>query len=67
MAARIARERHRLGLTQVEAARLLGLSRGYYKSLEKSANPQYRTLVALVTVLGMDPRAIMTEVFDAPG
>lgn len=64
IARRIRSERERLGLTQAACAELLGLTnRQGYATLETVANPQLATLVALVKVLGMDPRALVPEVF----
>jgi transcriptional regulator with XRE-family HTH domain len=63
VADRIRAERIRLGLSVAGAARMLGVGRLSYLQLERGANPQYSTLVALVEVLGMDPRAVAVELF----
>lgn len=58
---RVRSERERLGLTQEEAARRLGLSRGSYRQIETVTVLQYGVLVALVRDLGMDARALAPE------
>lgn len=61
---RIRAERLRLGMTQEQAAERLGVKRGSYNQLEDAkANPKLSTLIALVRVVGMDPRAIAPELF----
>jgi len=63
VAERIAAERVRLGLTQAEVADRLDISRETYKQLERHANPQAGTLYALVFRVGMNPAAILPELF----
>jgi transcriptional regulator with XRE-family HTH domain len=63
VAARIRAERERLGLSQEEAARRLGMSRSNYKQYEARANPQLGTLIGLTRVLGMRLKAIAPELF----
>lgn len=68
VAARIRAERERLGISQYEAARLLGVARGTYCQLETTANPQLSTLIALAEALGADLHAIAPELFGrGPG
>jgi transcriptional regulator with XRE-family HTH domain len=62
MADRIRAERKRLGLTQEQAAKGLGIARATYKNLENVANPQCSTLLGLKN-LGMDPKALLPELF----
>jgi transcriptional regulator with XRE-family HTH domain len=57
-AARIKSERTRLGLSQAEAARRLGIPRPSYQLLERHANPLLGTMTDLVEVLGMDPTVL---------
>lgn len=61
VAARIRAERERLGISIHEAARRLGINRNSYKQYEVTANPQLSTLIALVSVLGMDLDRIAPE------
>ena len=51
----------RLGLTQEEAARRLGISRGCYRQMEAVTVLQYGVLLALVRDLGMEPGALAPE------
>jgi transcriptional regulator with XRE-family HTH domain len=62
-AERIRAERVRLGITQTQAADRLGIRRGTYAQLETTANPQASTLIGLVRELGMDPGALVPELF----
>ena len=66
LASRIRAERIRLGLTQEAAAARLGIHRGTYSQLEEAANPQASTLIGLVQAVGMDPRALVPELFATP-
>lgn len=64
LAARIASERRRLGLTQRGAAAVLGVSQSTYRDYESAAGLiSLPTLFALVTGPGMDPRALLPELF----
>lgn len=60
---RVRAERERLGLSQSEAARRLGLSRGSYRQIEAVTVLQYGVMVALVRDLGMDRAALAPELF----
>lgn len=62
IAARLRSERIRLRLTQEGVASLLGVSRGTYRQLERRANPQLATLLALADV-GFDLRRVVPELF----
>jgi transcriptional regulator with XRE-family HTH domain len=61
VAARIKAERVRLGLSQEECARRLGVTRTSYRQLEETANPQLSRVIALVELLGMDGRTLAPE------
>jgi transcriptional regulator with XRE-family HTH domain len=61
VAARIKAERQRLGLSQDECARRLGITRSSYRQLEETANPQLSRVIALVELLGMDGRVLAPE------
>jgi DNA-binding XRE family transcriptional regulator len=67
VAGRIRAERERLGITQSDAARMLGIARGTYRQLEVEANPQLGTLFELVTRVGMDFKNIAPELFGKGG
>lgn len=60
---RVRSERERIGLSQVEAARRLHLSRGSYRQIEDATVLQYGVLVALVRDLGMSAKALAPELF----
>lgn len=62
-AGRVRDELDRIGLSYGEASRRIGMSRNAVAMIE---NPRYDTLVKLVTVLGMDPRALTPELFQPP-
>lgn len=64
LGARVRAERERLGLTQVEAARRLHVSRGSYRQIEDATVLQYGVLVALVRDLGMEANALAPELFS---
>jgi transcriptional regulator with XRE-family HTH domain len=61
---RIRAERERLGMTQVEAARRLRISRGSYRQIETVTVLQYGVLLALVLDLGMDAKVLAPELTD---
>ena len=65
LAEAIRAERVRLGLTQAEIARRLGIIQQSYAQLEVWANPRYTRLRDLVLLVGMDPRALVPELFEA--
>ena len=66
VAARIKSERARLGLTQRQAAAILGVAQASYRQYEGGVSlPRLDTLFALVEALGMDPRALLPEWFAA--
>jgi DNA-binding XRE family transcriptional regulator len=61
---RIRAERIRLGLTSTEAARRLGTTRQNYNCLERVIrDPRMSRILELVDKLGMDPRALVPELF----
>lgn len=60
---RVRAERERIGLTQEEAARRLGISRGSYRQIETVTVMQGGVLLALVEDLGMRAEAIIPELF----
>lgn len=59
---RVRAERERLGITQGEAARRLGVSRGSYRQIETVTVLQYGVLVALVCDLGMKLEVLAPEI-----
>jgi transcriptional regulator with XRE-family HTH domain len=66
VSARIKSERARLGLTQRQAAEILGVAQQTYQQWEAARTlPTLPTLFGLVEALGMDPRALLPEWFAA--
>jgi transcriptional regulator with XRE-family HTH domain len=65
---RLRSAREAAGLGQGEAADRAGLSRPYLSDLERGERVcGWPRLVALVTVLGLDPRQVVPEFFDGRG
>jgi transcriptional regulator with XRE-family HTH domain len=66
LSARIRAERARLGLSQREAAAILGLTKSSYRAHEDGKHlVRLPALFALVEALEMDPRALLPELFAA--
>jgi transcriptional regulator with XRE-family HTH domain len=67
LADRVRAERLRLGLTQVEAGRRLGINHQTYGMREKTTRLPYDMALEMILTLGMDPRALYPELFrDGP-
>lgn len=66
LSARIKAERARLGLTQRQAASILGVGLKTYQRFEGGlTHPLLTTFFALIEALEMEPRALLPELFAA--